>query len=690
MASEDVHMADLDATSTYWSSSDSDDSDLDELLNDDETEMMLLLFGMKHMEDRAKLLDQRKGSVMGRMCIPRDHCYYGLCDIGASSSAIPYDLYKEIRHEIGPCELEDIDVAIQLTNREIVYPIGIVRDVEVLCEIVEVFMDDFSVYGTSFDNCLHNLDKVLQRCEETNLVLNWEKCHFMVNEGIVPGHKISKRGIEVDQAKVEAIEKMPYPRDVKGIRGILGHAGFYRRFIKDFSKISKPLTNLLQKNAPFVFDDDYKEAFETLKKALTTAPIVQPPDWNLPFEIMCDASDFAVGAVLGQRVDKKLNVIHYVSKTLDAAQKNYATTEKEFLAVVFACDKFRPYIVDSKVTIHTDHAAIKYLMGKKDAKPRLIRWVLLLQEFDLHIVERKDAENPVANNLSRLENISDDPIPINDSFPNEQLAAIKVVSQSPCKLEIDNLTVSLAKYFGCVVQFHVGAGISGVAPHYIPPPSTFNVLLGSYWFHVGAESLGVAPHYIPPPSTFNVLLGSYWFDNLGFIEGNLPLYASHLPLGVPNERVLYAYQAGITLEIGPRKRTAYKNPMGMSPYKMVYGKACHLPLELEHKAYWAVKELNRDFKLAGEKRLLDLSSLDEWRIEAYENARLFKEKVKQWHDRRILKREFHEYSMFSAAMSSSGSTGDNPFMGGINPYLNKLMTHPKELLFDVYFPPPFL
>ena len=133
---------------------------------------------------------------------------------------------------------------------------------------------------------------------------------------------------------------------------------------------------------------------------------------------MCDASDFAVGVVLGQRIDK-LNVIHYASKTLDSAQRNYATAEKEFLAVVFACDKFRPYIVDSKVTIHTDHAAIRYLMEKKDAKPRLIRWVLLLQEFDLHIVHRKGATNHVADNLYRLENIAYDPIPINDSFPNE-------------------------------------------------------------------------------------------------------------------------------------------------------------------------------------------------------------------------------------------------------------------------------
>src|SRR3954469_13529453 len=179
---------------------------------------------------------------------------------------------------------------------------------------------------------------------------------------------------------------MPYPRDIKGIRSFLGHAGFYRRFIKDFSKTSIPLTNLLQKDVPFVFDEDCKEAFEVLKKALITAHIVQPPDWNLPFEIMCDASDFVVGAVLGERVDKKLNVIHYASKTLDSDKKNYATTEKEFLAVVFACDKFSQYIFYSKVIIHTDHDAIKYLMEKKDAKPRLIRWVVL-QEFDLQIVD---------------------------------------------------------------------------------------------------------------------------------------------------------------------------------------------------------------------------------------------------------------------------------------------------------------
>ncbi|CAM8923321.1 unnamed protein product [Rhodiola kirilowii] len=165
---------------------------------------------------------------------------------------------------------------------------------------IEVFMDDFSIHGTSFDDCLANLSHVLARCIETNLVLNWEKCHFMVQEGIVLGHLVSKRGVEVDKAKIQVIEQLPPPKNQKGVRSFLGHAGFYRRFIKDFSKIAKPLTHLLCNNVEFNFDEGYLEAFEKLKTTLVSAPIVQPPKWDLPFELMCDASDFAIGAVLGQ------------------------------------------------------------------------------------------------------------------------------------------------------------------------------------------------------------------------------------------------------------------------------------------------------------------------------------------------------------------------------------------------------
>ncbi|GJW69877.1 reverse transcriptase domain-containing protein [Tanacetum coccineum] len=177
---------------------------------------------------------------------------------------------------------------------------------------MEVFMDDFSVFGNSFENCLSRVDKMLQRCEDTNLCLNWEKSHFMVKEGIVLGHKISKNGIEVDKAKVDVIAKLPHPTTVKGVRSFLGHAGFYRRFIKDFSKISRPMTHLLEKNTPFIFSNECIQAFEMLKKKLTEAPILIAPDWDLPFELMCDASDFAIGAVLGQRHEKHFRLEHYV------------------------------------------------------------------------------------------------------------------------------------------------------------------------------------------------------------------------------------------------------------------------------------------------------------------------------------------------------------------------------------------
>jgi hypothetical protein len=225
----------------------------------------------------------------------------------------------------------------------------------------------------------------------------------MVREGIVLGHLVSERGIEVDRAKIEVIEQLPPLVNIKGIRSFLGHCGFYHRFIKDFSHIAKPLTNLLAKDVPFEFDDTYLKSFNILKEALISAPIIQPPDWSIPFEIMCDASEYAMGVVLGHTKDKKHHTIAYASKTLTGAQLNYATTEKELLAVVFAIDKFRSYLVGAKVIIYTDHAALKYLLTKKDSKPRLIKWILLLQEFDLEIKDKKRVENLVADHLSRMQ-----------------------------------------------------------------------------------------------------------------------------------------------------------------------------------------------------------------------------------------------------------------------------------------------
>ncbi|WJZ85756.1 hypothetical protein VitviT2T_005276 [Vitis vinifera] len=292
--------------------------------------------------------------------------------------------------------------------------------------IMEVFMDDITVYGSAFDECLVNLEVVLNRCIEKDLVLNWEKCHFMVPQGIILGHIISNQGIEVDKAKVELIVKLPSPTTVKGVRQFLGHAGFYRRFIKDFSKLARPLCELLVKDAKFVWDDRCQWNFEELKLLLTTAPIVRAPNWQLPFEVMCDASDFAIGVVLGQREYGKSYVIYYAIKTLNEAQRNYTTTEKELLVVVFVLDKFRANLVGSFIVVFVDHSALKYLLTKQDAKARLIRWVLLLHEFNLQIKDKKGVENVVADHLSRLAIAHNShSLPINDDFPEESLMLIE-------------------------------------------------------------------------------------------------------------------------------------------------------------------------------------------------------------------------------------------------------------------------
>ncbi|KAJ9566560.1 hypothetical protein OSB04_002526 [Centaurea solstitialis] len=276
--------------------------------------------------------------------------------------------------------------------------------------------------------------RVLARCEESHLVLNWEKCHFMVIEGIVLGHKISKDGLEVDKDKIDTISKLPPPTNIKGVRSFLGHARFYRRFIKDFSKITRPLTKLLEKDAPFIFDESCITTFETLKYQLANAPIMVPPDWNQPFEIICDASGYAVSAVIGQRLNNHFQPISYASRTLNDAQENYTTTEKELLSVVFAIEKFRSYLVLSKIIVYTDHSALKYLFAKPDAKPRLIRWILLLQEFDIEVRDKKGAENFAADHLSRLENpelSSDSKETIRDKFPDENLGAIITIGEDP-------------------------------------------------------------------------------------------------------------------------------------------------------------------------------------------------------------------------------------------------------------------
>ncbi|GJR72792.1 reverse transcriptase domain-containing protein [Tanacetum coccineum] len=597
---------------------------------------------------------------------------------------------------------------------------------DMIKESVEVFMDDFSVFGNSFDTCLNNLDKMLQRCKDAHLVLNWEKCHFMVKEGIVLGHKVSSAGLEVDKAKINVISKLPPPTNIKGIRSFLGHAGFYRRFIKDFSKIARPLTKLLEKDTPFEFDDECQKAFELLKEKLTCAPY----------------------EVLGQKDGKIFHPIYFASKTLNPAQQKYTVTEKELMAVVFAFDKFRSYLILSKTIVHTDHSALRHLFKKQDAKPRLIRWILLLQEFNIEIKDRKGTENVTADHLSRIENdeTSDDS-EVDENFPGETLMEINTKDE-PWFADFANYLVGDIIPKGMTYQ-QKNKFFSDLKHYFWEEPYLFKVCsddmirLRFYWPTIIKEAHTLVRLCEACQKTGNIskrdemplnniqvceifdiwgidFMGpfpkSYKFEYILVAIDYVSKWAEAQALPTNDARVVVAFLKKLFCRFGMPKalisdrgthfcnkimertmkrygvnhrfstsyhpqtsgqventnralkrilektvkdnpaiwsrklddalwafRTAYKTPTGTTPYKLIYGKNCHLPFEIEHRAYWALKNCNPDLIAAGEKRMFQLHELDELRHQAYENSRLYKARTKVWHDRKLrMRKEFKQ------------------------------------------------
>nr|GEZ82565.1 reverse transcriptase domain-containing protein [Tanacetum cinerariifolium] len=535
----------------------------------------------------------------------------------------------------------------------------------------------------------------------------------MVKEGIVLGYKISKNGIKVDKAKVDVIAKLPHPTTVKGVGSFLGHVDFYRRFIHDSSKISRPMTHLLEKNTSFIFSEDCIKAFQ------------------MP--------------------------IHYASKTMTDTESNYTMTEKEMLVVVYTFEKYWSYLIMNKSIVHTDHTAIKYIFAKKDAKARLLWWVLLLQEFNFKVLDTKGAENLAADHLSRLENPYEnvlDPKEINETFPLETLSMVtfRGDSSAPWFTDFENYHVGnfiikgmtsqqkkkifkdVKLYFWddpflfkiCADQLirrcvHGKEALNILeACHNGPtwdimvltsPPrrkisqcdempqnsiqicKIFNVwgidFMGPFLSSRGNKYILVAVDYFSkwveakalPTNDARVVykflkslfarfgatraiisdLGTHFFNDqfakvMLKYEVTHRLSTVHHPqtsgqVEVSNrslkrilERTIGENYASWSDKLDDALwafRTAYKTPIGCTPYKLVYEKACHFLIELEHKAYWALKQVNFDLTVMGDHRNVQLNELNELHDHAYENSLIYKEKTKRIHDSKIKNRVFN-------------------------------------------------
>nr|GEV88718.1 reverse transcriptase domain-containing protein [Tanacetum cinerariifolium] len=436
----------------------------------------------------------------------------------------------------------------------------------------------------------------------------------MVKEGIVLGHKISKNGIEVDKDKVNVIAKLPHPTTVKGIQSFLGHAGFYRRFIQDFSKIAQPMTRLLEKDTPFIFFIECIEAFQSPKKKLTKAPILVALDWDLPFELMCDASDFSIGAA-----DHLSRLENFHQSVLDKKEINETFPLETLNMVSFHGDSSTSWrcvhgqeAVDILKACHNGPTGGHH--GPNYTAKRCLTSVSIGPQFTVM---------PMTwSNLVTLFNVKE-----------------KSRNMMKC-LKMPSMFARSSTY---------GASISWGHSHLYKGTSTYSCPSTTCLNRFGTPRAIISDrntHFCNDQFAKVVLKYGVTYRLATAYHPQTSGQVKVFKCGLKRifERTIGENRAFWSDKLDNALwalRIAFKTPIECTPYKLVYEKACHLPIELEHKAYWALKHEKFDLLAASDHRKVQLNELNKLRDQAYENSLIYKEKTKRIHDFKIKDRVFN-------------------------------------------------